>query len=154
MFLVDSAEASADWDGVNATVKNILEKAGTEIVSIEKWDDRRLAYEIGGKVRGTYILCYFKAGGERLHEIERDVQLSERVIRVLILCAEHMMQEDIEKDTPAMRAEKSKQKATKATAAEAESAAEVPETEQLGDKEEEKIDEVAEQGEEEREMSS
>lgn len=155
MFLVDSAEASADWDGVNATVKNILEKAGTEIVSIEKWDDRRLAYEIGGKVRGTYILCYFRAGGERLYEIERDVQLSERVMRVLILCAEHMMQEDIEKDTPAMRAERSKQKATKATAVEAESAAmEVPEAEQLGDKEEEEFDEVAEQGEGEGEMSS
>ena len=33
MFLVDSAHAAADWDGVNETIKNILERAEAEIVS-------------------------------------------------------------------------------------------------------------------------
>jgi len=93
MFLVDSDEAAADWDGVNAVIKNILEKAGAEIVSIRKWDDRKLAYEIKGKSKGTYILCYFRAEGGRLRDIERDVQLSERIMRVLILCAEHITAE-------------------------------------------------------------
>lgn len=106
MFLVDSAEATADWDGINAVIRNILERAGAEIVSIRKWDDRKLAYEIGGKSRGTYILCYFRADGGRIWEIERDVQLSERIMRGLILSAEHMSQGDIEKDTPAAAAEK------------------------------------------------
>ncbi len=95
MFLVDSAEATTDWDGVIAAIRNILEKAGAEIVVIKKWDDRKLAYTIKGKNKGTYILCYFKAEGGRLRSIERDVQLSERILRVLILCAEHMRDEDI-----------------------------------------------------------
>ena len=119
MFLVDSAEA-ADLDAVITAIKNILEKAEAEIVSIKKWDERKLAYEINGKTRGTYILCYFRAEGGRIQDIERDVQLSERIMRVLILSAEHIKQEDIErdpilqknrkrgtrKDTPVMRAEK------------------------------------------------
>lgn len=96
MFLVDSAEATTDWDGVIATIKNILEKAGAEIVSIRKWDDRKLAYEINGKGKGTYILCYFRAAGSKLQDIERDIQLSERIMRVLILCAEHRQAEDVE----------------------------------------------------------
>ena len=95
MFLVDSAEATTDWDGVTATIKNILEKASAEIVSIRKWDDRKLAYEINGKGKGTYILCYFKAAGSKLRDIERDIQLSERIMRALILCAEHRQIEDI-----------------------------------------------------------
>jgi small subunit ribosomal protein S6 len=95
MFLVDSAEATTDWDGVTATIKNILEKAGAEIVSIRKWDDRKLAYEINGKGKGTYILCYFRAAGSKLRDIERDIQLSERIMRVLILCAEHRQAEDV-----------------------------------------------------------
>jgi len=110
MFLVDSAEATADWDGVNTIIRNILERAGAEIVSIRKWDDRKLAYDISGKSRGTYILCYFRADGGRIREIERDVQLSERIMRALILSAEHMSQEDIEKDTPATQAEKYRHK--------------------------------------------
>jgi len=105
MFLVDSAQA-ADWDATIATLKDVLRRADAEIVSIRKWDDRRLAYEIGRKNRGMYILCYFRADGEKIQEIERAVQLSERIMRVLILSAEQMTAEDIEKDTPASRAEK------------------------------------------------
>jgi len=117
MFLIDSAKAASDWDGVNATIKNILEKAEAEIVSIRKWDERKLAYKIGGKIRGTYILCYFRADGRKIQDIERDVQLSEQIMRVLILSAECMGQEDIEKSTPAMLAEKQSQKSAQETKA-------------------------------------
>lgn len=110
MFLVDSAKAASDWDGVNAAIKRILDRAQAEIVSIRKWDDRRLAYDIKGVSRGTYLLCYFKADGRQIQSIEKDVQLSETIMRVLILSTEQMTQEDIDKDTPAMKAEKEKEK--------------------------------------------
>lgn len=116
MFLVDSAEASADWDGVNSAIKKILERAGAEIVSMRKWDELRLAYEIDGKARGTYILCYFRAEGEKLRDIERDVQLSERIMRVLILSVDHLTQDDVEKDTSAVLAEKQREEGPEAVA--------------------------------------
>jgi small subunit ribosomal protein S6 len=106
MFLIDPALAAQDWDGINQTIKTILERAEAEIVSMRKWDERKLAYNIRGRSRGTYILCYFRAGGDKIWEIERDVRLSERIMRVLVLNAEHMTQEDVEKDTPAMRLER------------------------------------------------
>jgi small subunit ribosomal protein S6 len=118
LFLVDAAEAAADWQASLATIKNILERADAEIVSIRKWDEYNLAYKINGKDRGVYVLCYFRAEGGKIRDIERDVQLSERIMRVLILCAEHMTQEDIEKETPVMRAEKSRQKAAQGAAEE------------------------------------
>ena len=122
MFLIDSALAGADWDGIIAAIRQILEKAGAEIVSIAKWDDRRLAYDIKGKSRGTYILSYFRIDGGRIQDIEKSVQLSEKIMRVLILSAERLSQEDIEKETPAMKQEKGEQEegeeATKVTEAE------------------------------------
>jgi len=108
MFLVDSARAASDWDGVNGAINKILEKAGAEIVSMRKWDDRRLAYDIRRTSRGTYMLCYFKADGQKIQGIEKAVQLSEKIIRVLILSTEQMTKDDIEKDTPATKAEKEK----------------------------------------------
>ncbi|UCF15763.1 MAG: 30S ribosomal protein S6 [Phycisphaerales bacterium] len=128
MFLVDSADAGSDWDGIIAAIKKILKRAKVEIVSIKKWDDRRLAYEIKGKSRGTYLLCYFRSDGQQNQQIEKAVQLSERIIRVLILCVDWMTDEDIEKDTPATRAEKEREEreAARETAkAEAEATAEV-----------------------------
>ncbi len=88
MFLVDSALAASDWDGVLATIKNILAKAQAEIVSLKKWSDRRLAYEINHKNKGVYVLCYFKADGGRIREIERSIRLTESIMRALILNAE------------------------------------------------------------------
>jgi small subunit ribosomal protein S6 len=122
MFLIDSSLAGSDWDGINAAIRTILEKAEAEIVSIEKWDDRRLAYDIKRTSRGTYILSYFKVDGGRIQGIEKSVRLSEKIMRVLILSAERFSQEDIEKETPAMKLEKGKQQegeeATKETKAE------------------------------------
>lgn len=102
MFLVDSAEAAGDWEGINELIRNLLEKGGAEIISMRKWDERKLAYDIKGKSRGTYILCYFRAKGEMITAIERGIRLSERIMRVLILSAEQMTQEDMDKPTPAM----------------------------------------------------
>ena len=111
MFLVDSGKAASDWDGVNAAIKKILDRAEAEIVSMRKWDDRRLAYDIRSTSRGTYLLCYFKVDGQKIQGIEKSVQLSENIIRVLILSTEQMTKEDIEKDTPATKTEKEKEKA-------------------------------------------
>lgn len=125
MFLVDSEQAS-DWDGINKTIKNILKKAEAEIVSIKKWDERKLAYEINGQSRGTYILCYFKADGENIQDIERDVRLSEQIMRVLILNVEARDKEDIERDfasqkeTSAVQTEKQEQKSARQATQEAE----------------------------------
>ena len=98
MFLIDSALAASDWDGVLAAIKNVLERADAEIVCLRKWSERRLAYEIDHKARGAYILCYFRADSHRIQGIEKDVQLSENIMRVLILSTEDRPAEVIDKD--------------------------------------------------------
>jgi small subunit ribosomal protein S6 len=106
MFLIDTALAAADWDGTVGMIRKLLEKNEAEVVSMKKWDERRLAYDIEGKSRGTYILSYFRCDGGKLTEIERDVQLSEKVMRILILKADKLTPEEINKETPLMMAER------------------------------------------------
>jgi small subunit ribosomal protein S6 len=98
MFLVDSALATADWEGTLGVVENILKRADAEVVAIRKWGERKLAYDIDHKTRGTYILAYFKADGRRIAGIEKDVLLSEKIMRVLILGTEKRPPELIEAD--------------------------------------------------------
>ena len=100
MFLVDSGAASDDWDAMIQTIHNLLTRYGADIESIKKWDSRRLAYKIRGKTHGTYILTYFRIDGTNISAIERDVQLSEDILRILILRTDKMSDEDIQKQTP------------------------------------------------------
>jgi small subunit ribosomal protein S6 len=103
LFLIDAAEAASDWDGVNEMIRRILEKGGAEIVSLRKWDERRLAYPIQGKDRGAYLLAYFNAPTSAISGIERDIRLSERIMRAMIIRGDQITQADMEKDTPLMR---------------------------------------------------
>ena len=116
MFLVDSAEAASDWDGINETIRRILQRRDAQIEVMRKWNEGRLAYEISGKERGTYILVYFRAAGDAIEAIERDVQLSERILRVLIVRADHIDEQVLEKEKtimaekPSAEEEKTEQK--------------------------------------------
>ncbi len=105
MFLVDSGLAASDWGGVIESVEKVLARAGAETVSLQKWDERSLAYDVVGKSRGTYILTYFHADPGRISGIERDVQLSESLMRVLVLRTDRMGHGDIDKKTPAQKVE-------------------------------------------------
>lgn len=92
MFLFDSAAASS-WDHVEEQMKRLMERAEGELIKMKKWDERRMTYEIEGKKRGVYVLAFFRAPTDRIAGLERDVQLSEEILRVLILCRDHMTDE-------------------------------------------------------------
>lgn len=127
LFLVDSGEAAADWNQVTGAIEKILSRSESEVISLRKWDDRRLAYEINKKNRGTFILAYFDCDPGRIGSLERDVQLSEKVVRVLILRTDRMTAEMMDKPTPAMvesAAAEARAAAAEAKAAEAAAAAE------------------------------
>ncbi len=102
LFLVDSALAASQWDHINEVINKILARAQARVISIRKWDERKLAYEIDRKTRGTYILAYFECNSSMVRQLERDVQLSEEIMRVLVVRTDRMTQEEMEKPTPAM----------------------------------------------------
>lgn len=95
MFLFPQS-AGSDLGGAVAHVESILDRAEAELISICKWDERRLAYDIKGNKRGLYILIYFKADRSRIAGIERDCNLSEMLLRAMIVRAEHVPMEEIE----------------------------------------------------------
>jgi small subunit ribosomal protein S6 len=94
MFLIGQA-AAADLASVVDHIKEIFARSHAEILAMKKWDERRLAFEIKKQKRGLYILTYFKASNTVLSQIERDCNLSEKVLRVMILRADHLTPDEI-----------------------------------------------------------
>lgn len=100
LFLVDTTLATSNWDDVVAAITGIIEKRGGEVISLKKWDERKLAYEIQKKNRGTYVLVYFNCITSGISAIERDVVLSEDIMRAMVLRGDHLTEEDMSKATP------------------------------------------------------
>jgi small subunit ribosomal protein S6 len=85
MFLLDSGRAGKDWDGARSEVEAILTKHGAEIVRSGRWDERKLAYEIKGHRRATYMLVYFNGTPETIDPVRRECALNDLVLRNMIL---------------------------------------------------------------------
>lgn len=89
MFLFSQGAAS-DMPRTIAHLKEVLDRGQAEVIAIKKWDERRFAYPIQNQKRGLYILVYFNADPLKVHEIERHCNLSETVMRHLIIRADHL----------------------------------------------------------------
>ncbi|GAB61404.1 putative 30S ribosomal protein S6 [Candidatus Jettenia caeni] len=85
LFLIDNTHASMEWDNVVKHIHDILQKNGAEILKTEKWGEKKLAYKIKGHKRGTYLLIHFNAKSGAITAIKRDFQLSDYIIRSLIV---------------------------------------------------------------------
>jgi small subunit ribosomal protein S6 len=96
MFVLDNQLVREDWKAAKAVVTSALEKHGGKVHTARRWDERRLAYPIAKRNRGTYLLTYFDIPGDGLPTLARDLELSEQVLRHLILQAVAVPEAEIE----------------------------------------------------------
>ena len=85
MFLLDNREVKKGWDYAKGIPLSILERNGAKIVSARRWDERKLAYEIKKQKRATFLLVFFEAPPEKISQLNREIQLTEGILRHLIL---------------------------------------------------------------------
>lgn len=128
MFVLDAG--NPDFNAASEPARALLTRCDAEVLSMKPWDERRLAYDIKGRRRGLYVLTYFKADPERIAELERDCQLDERILRLLILRCDHPTEELVNADTPATAsAKRAAARKAETDAAEAAQAAKAAEAE-------------------------
>lgn len=88
LFIFDSNRYGRDPVGVSGQIAELVSKLGGEVLVSRLWEERRLAYPINGQRKGTYWLAYFKLDSRHLVALERDLQLSESILRSLTLKVE------------------------------------------------------------------
>ncbi len=86
LFLLD-ADAKPEA-GHEEFLQDLLKRQGANVVSTDRWGERKLSYEIARKKRGLYFLIHFEAPSAAIAEIRRACHLSEIILRELILVDE------------------------------------------------------------------
>ena len=64
---------------------NVIRADGGTVESLEVWGRRRLAYEINHKPEGIYAVVNFTATSAATQELDRQLKLSEAVMRTKVL---------------------------------------------------------------------
>ena len=76
-----------DEESVKASVekfKGIVVNNGGEVVAVDEWGKKRLAYPIDYKTEGYYVLMSFSCPPELPKELERNFKNDEAILRYLV----------------------------------------------------------------------
>ncbi len=77
-----------DEEGVASAIEQVtnwIVSSGGEVIETEPWGRRRLAYPIQKQLEGYYVVQRLRMAPEAVAELERNLRLSEDVMRHLIV---------------------------------------------------------------------
>jgi small subunit ribosomal protein S6 len=76
---LDENRVTEEIDKVTGWIKDLQ----GEVLEVQRWGKRRLAYEINKKRDGIYTLVLYQGEGPLVKEVERRMRLNESVMRAL-----------------------------------------------------------------------
>src|SRR5436309_13584244 len=76
---LDEARVNEEIERVSQWIRDL----GGELLEVQRWGKKRLAYEIEKKRDGIYTLLLYQGAGAMVKEIERRLRLNESVMRGL-----------------------------------------------------------------------
>lgn len=84
MFIIKSQEEEAT-NAVITKFENLIKNNGGEVVKIDRWGKKRLAYEVKKNLEGFYYLIHFTAEPAVVAELDRVLKITEDVIKHMIV---------------------------------------------------------------------
>ena len=84
IFILKPSLEEENRNAVIAKFKGIIEDGG-EVVSVDEWGMRKLAYEIQKLKDGYYVLITFKSDSDVVDELERNYKISDDVMRFILI---------------------------------------------------------------------
>ena len=104
MYIIATAlEEQARVDLINR-FSGLVELNGGQVDRVDEWGKRRLAYPINYKTEGYYVLMYIAAPADLPRELERNLQISDSVLRYMVIRFEGVLppkREPLKPYTPA-----------------------------------------------------
>ena len=88
VYIIDPAQGEEGIAALVEKFKAMVEAEGT-LTGIEEWGKRRLAYPINDLPEGYYVLVHYTAETSVPKEIERNMGITDNILRYLTTRIEH-----------------------------------------------------------------
>jgi len=66
---------------VNTKIRHVVEAGGGQLLKVENWGRRKLAYEVKKQLKGIYVFFNYLGNAGLVEEVERNLHLTDTVIR-------------------------------------------------------------------------
>src|SRR4051812_2860725 len=83
MYIVDTSATEDEITHLNENLQQIIKDQGGTITKAENIGRRQLAYQIGRKKEGFYVLFEVEGTGREIAELERRMRVNDQVLRYI-----------------------------------------------------------------------
>jgi len=83
LFIVRPEATEEEIDAYVEQVKQVITSAGGTVDKVDKWGVRKLAYRLGKRSEGFYVLIQFSSGPEVVKEVERRMRVTDLVLKYI-----------------------------------------------------------------------
>ena len=85
MYVIDAGiDETTRTNLINRMAERVAQNGG-KVDRVDEWGKRRLAYPINYKTEGYYVLMYIAAPADLPRELERNLQISDSVLRYMVI---------------------------------------------------------------------
>lgn len=85
VLIISPEVADEDLPRIEDKIRKFINDRGGSITEITQWGRRKLAYPIQKFVEGNYVLTQFRLEPNLTQELEADLQLSNEIVRHLLV---------------------------------------------------------------------
>lgn len=85
LYILNASLDDSAKDELIEKFKTVVTAGGGSVESVDKWGVKKLAYEINFKNDGYYVLMNFTAPPTLPDELERQMRISDNVMRFLVV---------------------------------------------------------------------
>lgn len=84
-FILKSSLSDDEVTAIVDKIKGVIAEEGGEVVAVDNWGKKKLAYVVQKERKGIYIVIHFKGPGKSIFEIERNYRITEAIIKYMTI---------------------------------------------------------------------
>ena len=85
IVILDDTLAEADLRAAIEKIKGVMQDNGGQILKVDEWGIRKLAYELNKHKRGFYVLYNFKAPSDSIKKVEEFYKIYDPVMKHMVI---------------------------------------------------------------------
>ncbi len=108
IVILNSALSDEDAEAAVSKIKEIVANQGGEVLKIDVWGRRKLAYEIKKQKKGLYVLLFYKTPSATIKKLEEFFKVFDAVLKYLVVKLGPKQIQELEKAAAASAAAEQK----------------------------------------------
>jgi small subunit ribosomal protein S6 len=112
IFIVHPEVAGDAYAAAVEKFKGVLTDQGAQILKVDEWGTRKLAYPVKKQTRGTYVVVAYEANPEVIAEFERRMRIDDAIMKFQTVYLEKGLEvapAAVETETPVESAEEAEE---------------------------------------------